>query len=42
MIQEGKSAESFTHSREVVIGIDEKYYDFAQTQTRELLRPFFR
>jgi len=41
MIQEGKSAESFTHSREVVIGIDEKYYDFAQTQTRELLRPFF-
>lgn len=41
MIQEGRSAESFTHSRAVVVGIEQQHSDFAQMQIRELLRPFF-
>lgn len=39
MTQEGNPLDSFTRAKQVVIGVAD--HSFAQTQIRELLRPFF-
>jgi len=39
MTQEGNPLDSFTNAKEIVIGADD--HSLAQTQMRELLRPFF-